>query len=586
MNTPATNTIPATNTNPSLHPSSRIGGHLVADALAVQGVDTIFGVPGESYLPVLDGLYRHPDIRFVICRQEGGAAFMADAYAKLTGKPGVLMVTRGPGATNASIGIHTAHQDSSPMVVLVGQVGNDMMDREAFQEIDYRRMFGPMVKWVAQVDQVQRIPEYFAHAFQLASSGRKGPVVLALPEDVLSASASVSDSLPSQATQAYPQPSDVDSLLRAVVKSKQPIIIAGGSGWTEQSCEQLIAFSERYAIPVSCAFRFQDLFNNHHPNYIGDVGIGINPELAARIKRADLILALGPRLGEMTTGGYTLFEVPTPKQAIAHVHPGNDELGRVYQTRWMINASMPSFMDALIKLSSTVSMDDATKLERQASISEARKHYEQWQHQPPASKKAQEAGSIDPWLVVQALRELAPTDTILTNGAGNFATWAHRFWRYGPMRTQLAPTSGAMGYGIPAAVAASICHPDRTVVCFAGDGDFLMTAQEFATAVQYQAGFVAIIFNNSMYGTIRMHQERDYPARVYGTSLSNPDFSLYAKAFGGWGCVVNQNSEIRTALEEALTFAKTERKPAVVELRVSQQTITPNLTIDQLRTKG
>ncbi|NCX02410.1 MAG: thiamine pyrophosphate-binding protein [Betaproteobacteria bacterium] len=461
MNTPATNTIPATNTNPSLHPSSRIGGHLVADALAVQGVDTIFGVPGESYLPVLDGLYRHPDIRFVICRQEGGAAFMADAYAKLTGKPGVLMVTRGPGATNASIGIHTAHQDSSPMVVLVGQVGNDMMDREAFQEIDYRRMFGPMVKWVAQVDQVQRIPEYFAHAFQLASSGRKGPVVLALPED---------------------------------------------------------------------------------PNYIGDVGIGINPELAARIKRADLILALGPRLGEMTTGGYTLFEVPTPKQAIAHVHPGNDELGRVYQTRWMINASMPSFMDALIKLSST--------------------------------------------LVVQALRELAPTDTILTNGAGNFATWAHRFWRYGPMRTQLAPTSGAMGYGIPAAVAASICHPDRTVVCFAGDGDFLMTAQEFATAVQYQAGFVAIIFNNSMYGTIRMHQERDYPARVYGTSLSNPDFSLYAKAFGGWGCVVNQNSEIRTTLEKALTFARTERKPAVVELRVSQQTITPNLTIDQLRGKS
>jgi len=579
-------TTPTASNEGAQSPTARIGGHLVADALAAQGVDTIFGVPGESYLPVLDGLYRHQDIRFVICRQEGGAAFMADAYAKLTGKPGVLMVTRGPGATNASIGIHTAHQDSSPMVVLVGQVGNDMMDREAFQEIDYRRMFGPMVKWVAQVDQVQRIPEYFAHAFQLANSGRKGPVVLALPEDVLTASASVNDSLPSQPVQAYPQPSDVNTLLAAIEKAREPLIIAGGSGWTLEACEQLQAFSERLAIPVACAFRFQDIFDNNHLHYIGDVGIGINPALSSRIKGADLILALGPRLGEMTTGGYTLFEVPTPKQAIAHVHPGNDELGRVYQTRWMINASMPSMMQALTSESDKLVLSDSSIKARQLLIREARAHYEQWQTQPPASKKAEASGSLDPWQLVQALKTLAPADTILTNGAGNFATWAHRFWRYGSMRTQLAPTSGAMGYGIPAAVAAAICHPERTVVCFAGDGDFLMTAQEFATAVQYQAGFVAIVFNNSMYGTIRMHQERDYPARVYGTSLTNPDFSLYAQAFGGWGRVVTENSQINAALKEALEFARTARKPAVLELRVSQQTITPNLTIDQLRRKG
>ncbi|NCV58320.1 MAG: hypothetical protein EBW47_05935, partial [Betaproteobacteria bacterium] len=358
-------------------PQSRLGGHLVADALAVQGVDTIFGVPGESYLPVLDGLYRHQDIRFVICRQEGGAAFMADAYAKLSGKAAVLMVTRGPGATNASIGIHTAHQDSSPMVVLVGQVGNDMTDREAFQEIDYRRMFGPMVKWVAQVDQAHRIPEYFAHAFQLAMSGRKGPVVLALPEDVLSATASVADTGPSQAVQAYPQPDAMKSLGAALREAQRAIIIAGGSGWTHEACQQLQYFSERYAIPVACAFRFQDLFDNHHPHYVGDVGIGINPALAARIKGADLVLALGPRLGEMTTSGYTLFEVPIPRQAIAHVHPGNDELGRVYQTRWMINASMPAFMDALIKESDAISLASNDFVQRKQLIDEARAELEE-----------------------------------------------------------------------------------------------------------------------------------------------------------------------------------------------------------------
>jgi acetolactate synthase-1/2/3 large subunit len=507
---------------------------------------------------------------------------MAEAYAKLKGRPGVLMVTRGPGASNAAIGIHTAYQDSTPMVVLVGQVGTDMLDREAFQEVDYRRMFGPVAKWVAQVDRTARLPEYLAHAFQLAASGRMGPAVLALPEDVLAGSAQAVDTAASMPTQAYPDPAGIASLLHALQSAERPMVLAGGSGWTPLAVNRLEQFSESHRIPVACAFRFQDLFNNEHPHYAGDVGIGINPALAARLRASDLILALGPRLGEMTTSGYRLFEVPVPAQSIAHVHPGCEELGRVYQTRWMINASMPLAMEALLSVQAqlpTSSLADRRALE----VARARESYLNWQKQPPAAKDAAYRGCVDPWQVVQELRALIPANSIITNGAGNFATWAHRFWRYGPLRTQLAPTSGAMGYGVPAAVAAAICHPDRTVVCFAGDGDFLMTAQEFATAVQYQAGFVTIVFNNSMYGTIRMHQEREYPKRVYGTSLTNPDFSLYAQAFGGWGCVVTENSQIYAALNEALEFARTARKPAVVELRVSQQTITPNLTIDQLQ---
>ena len=560
----------------------RSGGHIVADALAIQGVDTVFGVPGESYLPVLDGLYRHPGIRFVVCRHEGGAAFMAEAHAKLTGRPGVLMVTRGPGASNAAIGIHTAQQDSTPMVVLVGQVGTGMLDREAFQEIDYRRMFGPVAKWVAQVDQTARLPEYLAHAFQVAASGRMGPVVLALPEDVLAGNAQVADTSASTPTHAYPDPAAMASLLPAVQSAERPVILAGGSGWTALAVDQLAQFAERHQIPVACAFRFQDLIHNEHPHYMGDVGIGINPALAARLRAADLILALGPRLGEMTTSGYRLFEVPVPTQAIAHIHPGSEELGRVYQTRWMIQASMPHAMDALLR-APTQDANPALASRRAQEVAQARASYLDWQRQPPAAIDAALKGRVDPWQVVQTLRALIPASSIITNGAGNFATWAHRFWRYGPLRTQLAPTSGAMGYGVPAAVAAAICHPDRTVVCFAGDGDFLMTGQELATAVQYAAGFVVLVFNNGMYGTIRMHQEREYPARVYGTMLSNPDFARFAQSFGGWGRTLASNEGLREVLTEALQFAREERRPAVVELRIDAQTITPNLTLDRLR---
>ncbi|WP_225879088.1 thiamine pyrophosphate-binding protein [Zeimonas arvi] len=560
---------------------ARPGGQILADALAVHGVDTVFGVPGESYLAVLDGLYPHRDsIRFVICRQEGGAAFMADAYAKLTGKPGVLMVTRGPGATNASIGIHAAFQDSVPMVVFVGQVGTDFMDREAFQEVDYRRMFGQMAKWVAQIDRADRIPEYVAHAFQAATSGRMGPVVLALPEDMLVQQATVADARPHSPVRASPGPAQLGSFRGMLAAAQRPLLMLGGTGWTRQACDDIRAFAETNRLPVTCAFRYQDLFDNRHPNYVGDVGIGINPKLAARVKESDLVIAIGPRLGEMTTSGYTLLAVPRPVQKLVHVHAGVDELGTVYQADLMIASGMPEIAAALreMKVESTAWA---------ASVGDARAQYEAWQRQPPiytpAGDKAAEAPALNLWEMVQTLERVAPADTIITNGAGNFATWAHRFWRYAGLRTQLSTTSGAMGYGVPAAVAAAIAAPDRTVVCFAGDGDFLMNGQELATAAQYDGALVVIVFNNGMYGTIRMHQEREYPARVLGTALANPDFAKYGEAFGGFGAHVARTEEFEPALKAALDYARENRRPAIIELKVDPQAITPNLTLEAIR---
>jgi len=562
-------------------PIARPGGQILADALAVHGVDTVFGVPGESYLAVLDGLYPHRDsIRFVICRQEGGAAFMADAYAKLTGKPGVLMVTRGPGATNASIGIHAAFQDSVPMVVFVGQVGTDFMDREAFQEVDYRRMFGQMAKWVAQIDRADRIPEYVAHAFQVATSGRMGPVVLALPEDMLVQQATVADARPHSPVRASPGPAQLESFRSLLAAAQRPLLMLGGTGWTRQACDDIRAFAEASRLPVTCAFRYQDLFDNRHPNYVGDVGIGINPKLAARVKESDLVIAIGPRLGEMTTSGYTLLAVPRPAQRLVHVHAGVDELGTVYQADLMIASGMPEIAAALRDLK----VESAAWA---ASVGEARAQYEAWQRQPPiyspAGDKAGQPPALNLWEMVQTLKRVAPADTIITNGAGNFATWAHRFWPYAGLRTQLSTTSGAMGYGVPAAVAAAIAAPDRTVVCFAGDGDFLMNGQELATAAQYDGALVVIVFNNGMYGTIRMHQERDYPARVLGTALANPDFAKYGEAFGGFGAHVASTEEFEPALKAALAFAREKRRPAVIELKVDPQAITPNLTLEAIR---
>ncbi|MCU6432301.1 thiamine pyrophosphate-binding protein [Undibacterium sp. Jales W-56] len=553
---------------------SRSGGQLVVDALAVHGVDTIFGVPGESYLPVLDALHDSP-IRFIINRQEGGAAFMADAYGKMTGQPGICFVTRGPGATNASIGVHTAYQDSTPMILFVGQVGNDFVEREAFQEIDYRRMFGPMAKWVAQIDRADRIPEYIARAFQVATSGRPGPVVLALPEDCLSAVAAVADTRHYTPVQASASKSQLARLRHLLAEAKRPVVLLGGSGWNQQACDNIARFAISNHLPVACAFRFQDLMDNAHPHYIGDVGIGINPKLAKRVQEADLVIAIGPRLGEMTTGGYTILEAPLPRQTLIHIHSDALELGRVYQADLMINSGMQEIAECLAEMTAL----DAGAW--QHTVAEARAELLAWQQEPAIFKNEQ--APLNLWQVVQDIMQAAPADTIITNGAGNYATWAHRYFRYGGWRTQLAPTSGAMGYSIPSGVAAKIIAPERTIITFAGDGEYLMNGQELATAVQYHAGVIIIVFNNGMFGTIRMHQEKTFPARVSGTELHNPDFAALARAYGASGEVVSSTAEFAPALQRALAHTRNHRLPALIELRYDGNLITPGMSLAQMR---
>ncbi|MFZ6772108.1 thiamine pyrophosphate-binding protein [Undibacterium sp. SXout7W] len=554
---------------------SRSGGQLIVDALQIHGVDTIFGVPGESYLAVLDALHDSP-IRFIINRQEGGSAFMADTYGKMTGKPGICFVTRGPGATNAAIGVHTAFQDSTPMIVFVGQVGNDFVEREAFQEIDYRRMFGTMTKWVAQIDRADRVPEYIAHAFQIATSGRPGPVVLALPEDMLASVATVADTRRYTPVQASPSPQQLAQLRNMLAVSQRPVLLIGGSGWDHTACENIRDFASSNHLPLACAFRFQDLIDHAHPNYVGDVGIGINPALAARIKDADLIIAIGPRLGEMTTGGYTVIEAPVPKQKLIHIHSDALELGRVYQADLMINSGMKEIAEALADMGT---LDASTKW--QHSVSEARADLLAWQQEPAIFAK--ENAPLNLWQVVQDIMQQTPADTIITNGAGNYATWAHRYFRYGGFRTQLAPTSGAMGYSVPSGVAAKLIAPERTVITFAGDGEYLMNGQELATAVQYKAGVIIIVFNNSMYGTIRMHQEKEFPARVSGTALQNPDFAALARAFGAHGETVEQTADFAPALQRAIEHSRTQQLPALIELRYDGNLITPGATLNHLR---
>jgi acetolactate synthase-1/2/3 large subunit len=555
------------------HPS-RTGGQILVDALQIHGVETVFGVPGESYLDVLDALH-DSQIRFVINRQEGGASFMAEAYGKMTGRPGICFVTRGPGATNASIGVHTAYQDSTPMILFIGQVGNDFIDREAFQEIDYRRMYGQMAKWVAQIDRADRIPEYLARAFQVATSGRPGPVVLALPEDMLVQKAEVPDTRRYQPVQASPSAAQIDTLRAMLAESKKPVVLLGGGTWNEQACADLRKFAEANALPVGCTFRFQDLLDNDHPNYIGDVGIGINPKLAARVKDADLVIAIGPRLGEMTTSGYSLLASPVPRQRLVHIHADAEELGSVYQAELMINSGAPQITSML------AAMEPVDASAWRHTVAEAKAELEAWQVQPPIFRDGD--APLDLWQVVQELRKTLPHDAIITNGAGNYASWAHRFYSYGGMRTQLAPTNGAMGYAVPAGVAAKILEPTRTVVTFAGDGEFMMTGQELATAVQYGAGVLIIVFNNNMFGTIRMHQEREYPGRVSGTDLHNPDFAALARAYGGHGEVVEKTADFAPALERALAHANQKQLPAVIELRYDGNLITPNATLETIR---
>ena len=550
---------------------SRSGGKILVDQLKIHGANLAFCVPGESYLPVLDALYEHRDsIRLITCRHESGAANMAEAYGKLTGTPGICFVTRGPGATNASIGVHTAFQDSTPMILFIGQVGSDFVEREAFQEIDYRRMFGQMTKWVAQIDRADRIPEFIARAYQVATSGRMGPVVLALPEDMLSATAEIADARAWQRVETSPGEQALARLSSLLTSAKRPFVIAGGSGWNKTACAHLQQFAQTQNLPVGCAFRFQDLFDNAHPNYAGDVGIGINPKLAARIKAADLVIALGPRLGEMTTSGYTLFDTSSaaqPAQTLVHIHAGAEELGRVYQADLMINATMAAMAQSLAAL------PRVTPAHVNDGVREANADYQAWQGQKTIP------GAVQMWEVMQQLEGVLPPDAILTNGAGNYATWLHRFHRYRGFRTQLAPTSGAMGYGVPAAIAAKALHPDRVVVAFAGDGCFLMTGQELATAVQYQLNVIFIVVNNNMYGTIRMHQEREFPGHVYGTALVNPDFAAYARAFCASGEVVETTAQFAPAFARAMQAGK----PALIEIRIDPEAISPNTTLEAIR---
>jgi acetolactate synthase-1/2/3 large subunit len=549
---------------------TRHGGRILADALVAQGVKMAFGVPGESYLPVLDGLHDlREQLSFIVCRQEGGASYMAEAYGKLTGEPGVLLVTRGPGATNGAIGVHTGFQDSTPMVVFIGQVGNEFAEREAFQEMDYRRMYGQMAKWVAQIDRVERIPEYVSHAFHTAMAGRPGPVVLALPEDTLFAEAAVADVpryhtvRPSASAREMAQ---VEKLLR---DAKSPFVILGGGGWNRDACRTLQKWTEQAGMSAGTSFRCQDLFDNRSPSYAGDVGIGINPKLAQRVKDADVLLVIGARLGEMTTSAYSLVEAPVPKQTLIHVHAGAEELGRVYRPALAINAGYPQFVDALQALDVR---NDAWKAQTAAS----RKDYLEWTQPRPIPGKLQ-YGEIVGWL-----SDKLPEDTVIAGGAGNFAGWLHRHFRYKGFRTQLGPTNGSMGYGYPAAVAAKLAAPSRNVIAFCGDGDFLMNGQEIATAMQYGAAFVALVVNNGIYGTIRMHQEREYPGRVFGTDLKNPDFAAYARAFGAHGETVERTEDFAPAFERAVASGK----PALIELKIDPDAITPATTLSAIREKA
>ena len=558
-------------TNPL--PTPQIAGHLLVQCLIAQGVTHAFGVPGESYLAVLDGfhLYRN-QIQFVINRQEGGAAFMAEAHGKLTCRPGVCFVTRAPGATNASIGVHTAFQDSTPMVLLVGDVASDQRDREAFQEMDYRAMFGPstlgMAKRVERIDDAARIPEYIARAFATAMNGRPGPVVLVLPEDMLVQTLvphPVTGALPAplarvEPSDAWSDPGALRTLRELLLKSERPFVIAGGGGWTPQSAQALQRFAENWRLPVGNAFRFQDTFDNHHPQYAGDVGIGINPALARRIGESDLVIAIGPRLGEMTTGGYTLLQAPRSKQTLVHIHASAEELNRVYQADLAIHASMRAAARSLEVLAAPVELPWEAWMRACNADYQANLQASTIKDLPSDTDR----GLVDMHSVIATLQKHLPPEAVLTNGAGNFASWLHRFYRYTGLangfKTQLAPSNGAMGYGVPAGIAAAITSKSspeaagqgRVVFTIAGDGDFLMNGQELATAVQYGAKTIILLLNNGMYGTIRMHQEREYPQRVAGTALQNPDFAALARAYGYAGVRIQRSADFEAELLAAL----------------------------------
>ncbi|WFU05534.1 thiamine pyrophosphate-binding protein (plasmid) [Rhizobium sp. CB3171] len=548
--------------------SKRSGGQVLVDALRIHGVDRVFGVPGESYLAALDAFHdAEGAIEFVICRQEGGASYMAEAYGKMTGKPGICFVTRGPGATNASIGVHTAFQDSTPMILFIGQVARDQMEREAFQEIDYRRMFGQMAKWVVEIEDAARIPELISQAFHRAVNGRPGPVVVALPEDMLTDMVDVADTPAYRRVEAYAGEPQLQELQALLSKAKRPMAIVGGGGWTQQAVADLKSFSETFSLPIAASFRCQDLFDNTHPNYAGDLGLAAGPNLIQHVKDCDLLISIGARLGEMTTGAYSLIDIPVPKQTLVHIHPGAEELGRVYHATLPINASVAGFLAQAVKLkpAAAPAWTDWTAAAH-ADYLENLKH-------------PQVPGPVQMGAVMEWLRGHLKPDAILTMGAGNYTAWAHRFYQYRTFRTQLGPTNGSMGYGVPAAVAAKITDPSRTVVAFAGDGCFLMNGQELATAMQYDARVIFLVINNGMYGTIRMHQERNYPGRVSGTRLTNPDFASLARSYGLHGETVEVTEDFAGAFERC----EASGKPSLIEIRIDPEALTPKMSLTQIR---
>jgi len=550
--------------------NSRTGARILIDALQGHGLTHAFGVPGESYLAALDALL-DSKIDFVVCRQEGGAAMMAEATGKLTGRPGLCFVTRGPGMANASAGLHVAQQDSTPMILLAGQIPRHFRHREAFQEIDARAVFGTMAKWVVEIDDPARTPEFIARAVRVATQGRPGPVVVTLSEDMLTEAAAAADVAAFEPVEISPPPSAMARLQKLLAAAERPLVIAGGSRWNEDAVASLVRFAGRFDIPVAASFRRQMLFPNQHDGYAGDLGTGPNPKLAERVKNADLVLVFGARFSEWPSQGYTLLAAPDPGKTLVHVHAGVEELGRVYQPALAINATPVAFAAALEGLQAP------KEIRWRAWRKAARADYLAWSEEVPKHPGAAQMGTIVRWL-----REHLPADSILCNGAGNFSVWLHRFYRYPKFGTQLAPLSGSMGYGVPAAVAAKRIHPERTVMAFSGDGDFLMTGQELATAMQYGLAVRLFVIDNTTYGTIRMHQEREYPGRVFGTDLRNPDFAAYARAFGAEGFTIENDKEAVPALEAA--FAA--KSASVIHVKLDPEAITPTTTLSAIRAKA
>ena len=546
---------------------ARLGGRILVDALRVHGVDRLFCVPGESYLEVLDALYDTPQIAVTVAKHEGAAANMAEADGKLTGRPGICFVTRGPGASHASIGVHTAYHDSTPMILFIGQVQRDVRGREAFQEVEFRQMFAPLAKWVAEIESADRIPEYVLRAFQVATSGRPGPVVLSLPEDVLGEESAACDTQPYRTAQTAPRECDLTALREELQRASKPLLIVGGSLWTDEGCAALARFAEANALPVLASFRRQDLVDNRHPCYAGHLSLGLPPHLQQRVTAADLIISLGSRLGDVTTLTYSVLKPPRIAARLVHIHPDPNELNRVYQSDLPIVAA-PSA--AAVRLAEIQPVESARWRDWTDT---ARREYEKFIALPAKGPRQ----GVDMAVVIRHLANQLPPDAIVANGAGNFTVWVHRFFTYKAPHTELAPTSGAMGYGLPAAVSAALRHPDRTTVCVAGDGDFLMYPQELATAAQYGARLIVLIVNNGMYGTIRMHQERRFPGRVSATDLAGPDFVALARSFGAWAERVETTDAFAAAFERALAA----KGSAVLELKVDPKQITPDRRIGE-----